>query len=100
LKKLILVSSIVLICFVTIFFIVEIITKRNNLIMSAELQTIFGIGFLIISICIFAFLVFVLLGKVKISASIEVNLLEIFIAAILMLVVSFFLILGKWIGVI
>lgn len=68
--------------------------------MSAELQTIFGIGFLIISICIFAFLVFVLLGKVKIQASIEVNLLEIFITAILMLVVSFFLILGKWIGVI
>lgn len=68
--------------------------------MSAELQTIFGIGFLIISICIFAFLIVVLLGKVKIPASIEVNLLEIFIAAILMLVVSFFLILGKWIGVI
>jgi len=68
--------------------------------MSAKLQTIFGIGFLIISICIFAFLIVVLLGKVKIPASIEVNLLEIFIAAILMLVVSFFLILGKWIGVI
>jgi hypothetical protein len=100
LKKLILVSSIVLICFVTIFFIVEIITKRNNLIMSAELQTILGIGFLIISICIFVFLIVVLLRKVKIPASIEVNLLEIFIAAILMLVVSFFLILGKSIGVI
>lgn len=68
--------------------------------MSAELQTIFGIGFLIISICIFAFLIVVLLGKVKIPASIEVNLLEIFIAAILMLVVSFFLILGKSIGAI
>lgn len=99
-KKLILVSSIVLICFVTIFFIVEIITKRNNLIMSAELQTILGIGFLIISICIFVFLIVVLLRKVKIPASIEVNLLEIFIAAILMLVVSFFLILGKSIGAI
>jgi hypothetical protein len=68
--------------------------------MSAELQTILGIGFLIISICIFVFLIVVLLRKVKIPASIEVNLLEIFIAAILMLVVSFFLILGKSIGVI
>jgi hypothetical protein len=63
--------------------------------MPDTLQNIFGMVFLAISICIFVFLILALLGKIRIPAKIEVNLLEIFIAAVLMGVVSLFLIFHK-----
>jgi len=94
-KKFILVSSIISVCFVIIFFILEIIINKNNQIMPDTLQNIFGMVFLAISICVFVFLVLALLGKIRISAKIEINLLEIFIAAVLMGVVSLFLIFHK-----
>jgi len=94
-KKFILVSSIISVCFVIIFFILEIIINKNNQIMPDTLQNIFGMVFLAISICIFVFLILALLGKIRIPAKIEVNLLEIFIAAVLMGVVSLFLIFHK-----
>jgi len=94
-KKFILVSSIISVCFVIIFFILEIIINKNNQIMPDTLQNIFGMVFLAISICVFVFLIFALLGKIRITAKIEVNLLEIFIAAVLMGVVSLFLIFHK-----
>ena len=84
--------SIIALVFITAFFIVQGFIIKNNAIMSGKLQTIFGIGLLIISISIFAFLIISMFGKINIPAFIEVNLFEIFIAAVVIGIVSFFLI--------
>jgi len=94
-KTLILILSIVSLVFITAFFVVQIAVIKNNTIISGKLQTIFGIGFLIISICIFVFLIIAIFEKINIPVFIEVNLFEIFIVAVIIGVVSFFLISNK-----
>ena len=94
-KKFIIIMSIISLSFIIIFFSIEVVLQKKNIIMPIKLQTVFGIVFLVISICILASLLFCLIKNIKLPVFIEVNLFEIFILAILMAVVSFFLILKK-----
>ena len=94
-SRLLFISSIIAIIFIVAFFVIQIIVIKNKEIMSRKLQVMFGISFLIISRCLLAFLIIVLVKKINIPAFIEVNLLEFFIAAIVIGATSLFLIFKK-----
>ena len=94
-SRLLFISSIIAIIFIVAFFVIQIIVIKNKEIMSRKLQVMFGISFLIISICLLAFLIIVLVKKINIPSFIEVNLLEFFIAAIVIGATSLFLIFKK-----
>lgn len=74
------------------FFVVQISVIENNQIMPYKLQTVFGIGLLIISVCILTFLVVALIKRKHIPHFVEANVFEFFIAAIVIGAVSLFLI--------
>ena len=56
-KTIVSILSIVSLIIIATFFIVQVFVIKNNVIMSDTLQVIFGIGLLIVSICIFVFLI-------------------------------------------
>ena len=91
-KTLVSILSIISLVFITIFFMFQGVVVKNNVMMSGKLQTVFGIGLLIICICVFAFLIFALFAKINLPLYIGVNLFEIFIAALFTGIVSLFLI--------
>lgn len=90
-KVLLYVLSIIALVFIILFFIVQVGAIESNETMSMKLQFIFGIGFLIISVCVLVFLIIVLFRKINVPDFIEVNFLEIFIAAIVIGVAALFL---------
>lgn len=91
-KTLVSILSIIALVFIVAFFTVQIAVIKNDAIMSSKLQAVFGIGLLIISICIFTFLIITLFRGTTIPTFVEVNLFEFFFVAVLMSVVSLFLI--------
>lgn len=94
-KLLIQVLFILSLLFIVAFFVTQGIAITSNVKISGKIQTVFGIGLVIISACVFIFLVITLLGKKDLPSYIEVNLFEIFITAVVIGVVGFYLILKQ-----
>ena len=94
-KKSLVLASVCSPCFIVSFFLYELILKSNNNIMSNEWKLFFGIGFLVISISVFVFLIIAMLYKIKLPTYIQVNLFEIFIVAVIIAITSLVLIFYK-----
>lgn len=95
-NKLILALSLIAVLFIMAFFGAQLFFIRNNIDLSPDkLKIIFGVGFLIISVCSSTFLIIAKLRKMNLPASVEVNLFELFLATVAIGVASFFLIFKK-----
>lgn len=94
-KKTVIIFSIISLIFITGFFIVQVAVINKGMIMSGNIQTFFGIGLLIISICIIAFLAIIIFRNMNIPSFIEVNLFEIMVVVIIMIIVAMFLLFKK-----
>ena len=93
-KKLLLVLSIIATVFIIAFFVAQDSVAEHNedyIPMPYHLQTMFGIGLLIISFCIFAFFILILFKKMDVPDFLQGILFEFFIVAVLLGIVSFFL---------
>ena len=91
-KNTITVLSIISLGFILAFFSIQTVVIKNNTIISGKLQIVFGVVFLLVSVCIFIFLIIALLRKINLPVFIEVNLFEIFIAAVVIGVASLLMI--------
>jgi hypothetical protein len=76
--------------FIFLFFIILVISN-NALELPSILNSVFGIGFLIIGLSIFVYFISVLLKKAKLPIYIKVNNFEMILVAVLLLVASYFL---------
>lgn len=86
-------GSVVAIAFIAAFFIIQCMFLKNGegyIPMTPGLQTFFGIGLLIISLCALIFLAASVIRK-KVPHFLEVSLLEVFTASLLTGVVALFL---------
>lgn len=95
-KKIVLILSAIFCCFIFAFPVMITIYESKNAVFPREIEMIFGIGFLIISICILVFAILILLGRIKVSASIQDTLFEMFITAIVIGITALLLISGKF----